>query len=40
MHFIKSLKAFYIIQHLSLADMEVQIQKENDCLWAISLCPS
>lgn len=28
MHFVKLLKSFYAIQHLSLADMEVQIQRK------------
>lgn len=38
-HFIKGLKVF-TIQHLSLANMEVQIQKENVQFWTILLCPS
>lgn len=32
MHSVESLKAFYMIQHLSLIDTEVQLQKENDLL--------
>lgn len=40
MHFIKSLKSFYTRQHLFLADVEMQIQKENDYSWMISLCSS